>query len=262
MIGRAFPKAAKLLLAVVLAQAFVVMAQEEQYPEGTEGGHKLAAELRNMRPENAQWKGDLKIQAHGPNGRTTTIIPASGQAITGDTEWRVIYTAGPTNGVAAEKLTVIHALDGTNRYEYARAPGPTAPLGEPRSLAGADADIPLAGSDFWLSDLGFEFYHWPDQRLLKPQMRRGRPCYVLDSGNPNARPGGYSKVVSFIDRETGGPIQAEAYGADGKLLKEFALGKFRKVNGKWELKRMEIDNDRTNSRTLLEFDLEDKPAAK
>ena len=94
-------------------------------------------------------------------------------------------------------------------------------------------------------------------------MRRGRPCYVLESRNPNPPPRGYARVVSWIDRESaakdgGGIILAEAYGADNRKLKEFSLGPFTKVRGQWELKWMEIVNVRANSRTRLEFDLESK----
>ena len=115
---------------------------------------------------------------------------------------------------------------------------------------------PFAGSDFWIADLGLEFFHWPEQKILKPyEMRRGRACHVLESTNPNPSPNGYSRVVSWIDNETLGIVQAEAYDAKGELLKEFYPKSFKKVNGQWELQEMEIRNDRTGSRTRLEFEL-------
>jgi hypothetical protein len=77
----------------------------------------------------------------------------------------------------------------------------------------------------------------------------------LESTNPNSPPNGYSRVVSWIDNETHGIVQAEAYDAKGKLLKEFYPKTFKKVNGQWELQEMEIRNDQTGSRTRLEFDL-------
>jgi hypothetical protein len=261
--ARVIPCFASVLGAVFLLFSLAARADDlGNFPEGPDGGMQLAAVLRNLRPDDAHWKGDLKIQTHSPDGRVTTVIPASGESSSGDTQWRVTYTTAPTNGAAAEQLTVVHAADAPSRYLYARAASPSGPFPDPKSLAGADAEIPFAGSDFWLADVGFEFYHWSGQRLLKPVMRRGRPCFVIESTDPNPPAGGYSKVVSYIDREAGVPIEAEAYGTDGKLLKEFALGRFKKVNGRWELKRMEIDNDRTGSRTLLEFDLDSPPAAK
>ena len=62
-------------------------------------------------------------------------------------------------------------------------------------------------------------------------------------------------MVSWIDNESGGIVQAEAYDLNNKLLKEFAPKSFKKVNGQWELQEMEIRNVQTGSRTRLEFDL-------
>jgi hypothetical protein len=233
---------------------------DDPYPAGPEGGNKLAAALRSMRPEeNSRWQGQLKITRN----RQTLVVPAGSEVLVDGANWKVIYTAQATDKTAAEKLIVVHSTNGPNQYFYARASSPSAVPGEPKSLGAAEIDFPFASSDFWLSDLGFEFYHWPDQRCLKGEMRRGRPCYVLESRNPNPAPQGYSRVVSWIDRESaakdgGGIILAEAYGPDNRKLKEFSLGPFTKVNGHWELKWMEIVNVRANSRTRLEFDLDSK----
>jgi hypothetical protein len=122
-----------------------------------------------------------------------------------------------------------------------------------KNLAGDETMTPFAGSDFWIADLGLEFFHWPEQKILKHEMRRGRACKVLESTNPNPSTNGYSRVVSWIDNESGGIVQAEAYDFKNKLLKEFAPKSFKKVNGQWELQEMEIRNVQTGSRTRLEF---------
>ena len=44
---------------------------------------------------------------------------------------------------------------------------------------------PFAGSDFWLCDLGLEFFHWPQQKVLKKEFHRQCACTVLESTNPN-----------------------------------------------------------------------------
>ncbi|MDB6066543.1 MAG: outer rane lipoproteinsorting protein [Pedosphaera sp.] len=245
-----------LLPAVLLLTGASALAQQEENPTGPAAGRALAAELCAMAPaENTNWHGTLKIL-----GRDKKVppVPVLCQTTTGDTNWSVMYLASSTEASGSEKLTVLHFADGPNQYLYARAAAPGAPLEEPKRLSGAEADVPLAGSDFWLSDLGFEFYHWPEQRRLKGEMHRSRPCYVLESINPLPTSGGYSRVVTWVEKESGAPIQAEAYGADNKLMKEFWLGSFKKVNGRYELKDMKINNSKTKSRTQLVFDLESK----
>lgn len=245
-----------LMLSVFLLNRESALAQQDENPTGLEAGRALAAELRAMAPvDNTNWHGTLKILGREPK---FPFVPVLCQTAVGDTKWSVMYLASSTEAMGAEKLTVLHTADGPNQYIYARAASPGAPLGEPKQLSGAEADIPLAGSDFWLSDLGFEFYHWPEQRRLKGEMHRSRPCYVLESINPHPTPGGYSRVITWVEKESGAPIQAEAYGADNKLLKEFWLGSFKKVNGRYELKDMKMNNLRTRSRTQLVFDLESK----
>ena len=114
---------------------------------------------------------------------------------------------------------------------------------------------PFAGSDFWICDLGLEFFHWPEQKVLKHETRRTRACAVLESINPNPAAGGYSRVDTWIDNETLGVVHAEAYDANDKLLKIFDPKSFKKVNGQWELEDMEIRNVQTGSRTVIKFDL-------
>ena len=48
--------------------------------------------------------------------------------------------------------------------------------------------IPFANSDFWLGDLGLEFFHWPEQKILpKPtNLVRGRDYTLLESTNPES----------------------------------------------------------------------------
>ena len=254
-LSRSFVPLTFILLGLMLLAGWTAAAQEES-TEGPEAGRELAAQLRSMRPpEDAKWRGTLKIRHHG---QATFSVPIMCEttAPPGQSDWSVMYLASSTAAGGARKLTVIHSVSGPNQYILATAPVPDAPLDPPKTLAAAQADIPLAGSDFWLSDLGFEFYHWPEQRRLKGEMRRGKPCYVLESVNPHPLPEGYSRVVSWVERESGAPIQAEAYGADGKLLKEFALGSVKKVNDRWELKDLEISNRKTGSRTHLVCDLE------
>lgn len=86
-------------------------------------------------------------------------------------------------------------------------------------------------------------------------MKRGRAYTLLESTNPDPSINGYSRVLSWIDKETGGILQAEAYDIHGKPLKEFEPKSFKKVDGQWQLQEMEIRNVQTGSRTRLEFDL-------
>ena len=49
-------------------------------------------------------------------------------------------------------------------------------VGADRELSGDGTMIPFVGSDFWLGDLGLEFFHWPEQKVLKKEFHRNCAC--------------------------------------------------------------------------------------
>ncbi len=216
-------------------------------------GRALVSELLAQHPtETSEWRGVLRIRGRD---RQTTTIPITGRIIAEKNGWKVVYATSATNKIGAEMLTVVRSTNAANQYLYSKAAADSG-LGDPRQLTGTEANLALAGSDFWLSDLGLEFFHWPQQRLLKKELRRGQSCNVLESVNPQPATNAYARVVSWIDVDTGGVIHAEAYDKARKRIKVFEPKEFKKVNGRWELQEMEIRNEQTGSRTRLEFDLE------
>jgi len=211
-------------------------------------GRKLAQQLCEARPtENFTNTGVLKIK--DGKGRRPEI-PVKCVVVVTPTNWQNTYEAFFTNTTETLKIfhpvSQAHQLEGdyTFRHEY-----PTA--GRP------DADTTFAGSDFRVADLALEFFDWPYQKILpgSTSLKRGRAYTLLESTNPDPSTNGYSRVLTWIDKESGGILEAEAYDVDGRLLKEFAPKTFKKVNGQWELQEMEIRNVQTGSRTRLEFDL-------
>jgi len=123
------------------------------------------------------------------------------------------------------------------------------------SVRSIESTIPFAGSDFLLADLGLEFFHWPGQKVLKREVHSSRGCTVLESTNPNPSTNGYSRVMSWIDTETLGIVEAYAYDAKGKQLKDFYPKDFKKVDGQWQVQTFVMENVQTGSRSRLEFDL-------
>ena len=205
-------------------------------------GCHLARELYQARPEtNSTQIGILRIR----NGKgEKSEFPFESKIEVGPTNWNSFYTITFTN--QADKiygLFIKHVNNQQNSYGFRGGNGTMM--------------SPFFDSDFWIADLGLEFFHWPEQKILKREMRRGRSCKVLESTNPGPSTNAYSRVVSWIDNESGGIVHAEAYDAGGKLLKEFDPKSFKKVNGQWELQEMEIRNVQTGSRTRLEFDLKE-----
>src|SRR5690606_36821523 len=182
-------------------------------------GARVAAELRSLRPAtNTQWTGVLKRR---PAGRTTIESPVACHIFIEANRWLSVYNSSATTNGPAEKLVVIRNHDGGVEYHYWQATTDTDLPDRTRLLAGAAAALPFAGSDFLLSDLGIDVLHWLTQLLPPGVMRRGQPCFVLDSINPNPAEGAYARIRSWIAKEFMGLMQAEAYDSNGKRIKEF-----------------------------------------
>jgi len=214
----------------------------------------LVADLLGQQPaQNSTNTGVVKIR-DGENNRQE--IPVKFEVFATATNWISVYESVTSSNKAGQKLVVTHSGSRPHQYQFIPKGQLEGALEKPVTLTGEQAMIPFAGSDFWLADLGLEFLHWPRQRLLKKELRRGQSCDVLESINPQPVAGGYARVVAWIDIEAPhGIIHADAYDSHNELLKQFDPKKLEKVHGQYQLEAMEIRNHKTGSRTVIELNV-------
>jgi hypothetical protein len=243
------PSGILFLLSAVLAIAAagpptqpVVLPPEQAASEGK----ALVAEILSQKPAGNTTSTGVMTIRDAKNKRTQ--IPIRFQTILTPTNWLSIYEATTTN--VTLKLSITHNDTASNSYAMSAQTGNSIAF-KPDNVEG----FTFVGSDFSWADLGLEFLHWPEQHLIKKEMKRSRSCKVLESINPKPVAGAYSRVVSWIDNESDGIVMAQAYNTQGKLLKEFIPKKVKKVEGQWQLEEMEIDNVQTDSSTRVDFDL-------
>jgi hypothetical protein len=251
-----FSLKAPTVLAVILFLGFAAAAQTTNGVSSAEiQGQQLAAELLSETPvTNFTQTGILKIH----NSAGTTNIPISFATSVQADIWRVVYETRVPGAI--EGLMIAHKGTEPNQYFSRLRPrtfgtGGITGINSWESLSQSQIMAPFANSDFWIADLGLEFFHWPEQKVTGHEIRRTRDCTVLESDNPNPSAGGYSRVVTWIDKDTLGIIYAEAYDVNNKKLKIFDPKKVKKVNGQWQLENIEIQNVQTHSRTWIRFNL-------
>lgn len=227
-------------------------------------GQALAQKIIAQRPAiDSEETGVLKIR--NSNG-VATNISISCKVTLNNGNWEAEYVAGfqpsLTNSPIIPTFTyleIAHINDQSNIYSYR---GGSINDAQDRSgvvwiplLNKDQINRPFAGSDFWISDLGLEFLHWPAQKVLKKEVHSNRNCTVLESTNPDPSPGGYSRVLSWIDNESLGIAEAYAYDVQGRQLKDFYPKDFKKVNGQWQVQTLVMENVQTGSRSRIVFDL-------
>ncbi len=216
-------------------------------------GRALAESTRTQRPaESNTTTGTLRIRQ--PDGRRVSV-PVEVQVVVGTNDvWSTTYKASFPDG-RRESLAVVNPTVGPPHFIHHRTTG-GGNITEARPKRPDELNGSFAGTDFWFIDLGLAFLHWPEQRWLGKEIRRTRSCNILESRNPFPSLGGYLRVLTWLDEETGGIIRAEAYDAKNERLKEFSPGSFARVGSRYELRDMEIRNEQTDSRTTLQFDIE------
>ncbi|HEX7651979.1 MAG TPA: outer membrane lipoprotein-sorting protein, partial [Verrucomicrobiae bacterium] len=158
------------------------------------------------------------------------------------------YVVNATNLTATDsirELTIIHAPEQAPQYLVPDGQGGWTNLPPDR------LETPFAGSDFLVSDLGLEFLHWPVQKILKREVHRSCGCTVLESTNPHPGPQGYARVVAWIDTDSLGIVEAYAYDAAGRKLKDF----YPKLIGQRQEQTLVMENLQTDTRTRLELKL-------
>lgn len=241
----------RFLVAALLTQC--VVSDAADLPPGVDpvqAGQELARELRSTRPStNAEFTGTLIVTKPA----FTNKVPIECRIETHGPTWTVTYTTKASGNQPAQRISIKHAPDQQNIYLYAEG----SDLSKTRQLKPEQLTLPLAGSDFYLMDLGLEFFNWPKQRLTKTEMRRSRSTRVLESTNPSAAPGSYSRVLSWIDVETDGLLRAEAYDVKNDRQKVFEVGSFKKVRGEWQLQNLRIENPKAKTRTDLRFNFDE-----
>jgi hypothetical protein len=251
-----FPALPALLLSFL---ALSTSGPAAEPPDAQQRGRALAEEILAGRPADAlagprtgesfSQTGALQIR---PKSGERLSLPFTVRVATTPTNWWTCYEV--TNAPAGDtRLEIIQNPKSTNQYRLTQAPAGGLASAKARVISGDETMTPFAGSDFWIADLGLEFLHWPDQRVIGEEKRRSRDCQVLESRPPALKSGSYGRVLTYVDIESGGIILVEAYGANSRLLKAFAPKAPKKVNDQWELQKMSIRNEQTGSQTMLDF---------
>ncbi len=237
------------LSVLVLVTAVTANSADSNDNAKTEDGAQIAAELRNLVPSTeTTLQGVIKRRDANRNEKILKIIS---KIIPQKNGWLTIYEALKGDGSLYAELIIIHTSDQKNRYFLTTA----AENGAQKKDENPNLMTPFADSDYLIGDLGLEFFHWKNQQLIKTEMRKSRVCRVLESKpSESDRQLGYSRVVSWVDKETGGILIAEAYDSSGKKVKQFEVNSFKKdENGNWQIEEIEIRNLISKTRTLLVF---------
>ena len=236
-----------LAISILAALPLQAWAQTADTP-----GQRLANEMRQTQLLNYdQISGALNTK--GRRGQRSSLNLTLRTALNEDERQSVFQAVDPISGQITQ-LTILRSPNQKPQYFVSEAAKDLTTRGT--ELTNNQVMAPFVGSNFWIADLGLEFFYWPRQEILRDariKMRKGISCYVLESRQDDQETSGYTRVRSWISRDHGGLIYAEAYGADGKKIKTFEVSDVEKIDGEWKLKELRIRNEQARSTTNLVF---------
>jgi hypothetical protein len=109
-----------------------------------------------------------------------------------------------------------------------------------RKFAASRLDDKIGGTAVTYGDLALKFLYWPRTEILGGEIIRTRACWKLRL-QPSSRDAQYSNVLLWIDREGGALMRIEGYDWQGRIIKRFEVVSAQKIEGRWFLKQMRIE---------------------
>src|SRR5216684_5907917 len=115
----------------------------------------------------------------------------------------------------------------------------------------------IRGTGISYEDLALKFLYWSNARVLGDETVRTRSCWKLQLVAPS-RDSEYWNVVIWVDKASGALMRMEAYDWDGKLVKNFEVISAQKIDNRWFLKQMRVEElrpgtNKVQARTYLEI---------
>ena len=109
-----------------------------------------------------------------------------------------------------------------------------------RKFATSRLDDKIGGTAVTYGDLALKFLYWPHAEVLGEEIIRTRDCWKLRL-QPPSHDAPYSNVLLWVDKESGAMMRIEAYDWLGRITKRFEVVSAQKIEGRWFLKQMRIE---------------------
>jgi hypothetical protein len=121
----------------------------------------------------------------------------------------------------------------------------------------AQFDHKVRGTSLTYEDLALRFLYWQTGSVTGENMVRTVACWKLEMKAPS-RQSQYSNVWLWVGKENGALMKMEAYDWNAKLAKNFEVVSGQKIDGRWFLKEMRIEErdpgtGKVKTRTYLDI---------
>jgi hypothetical protein len=156
---------------------------------------------------------------------------------------KAIYRITDGSGARYGKLEVRRTAGGAASYIYFNGEDT-----EPGSLP--ELSTRILASDVSWADLTLSFLWWRGGRRMGDEEVIGRKCHIVEVDAPDSDRGSYSRVRLWIDVKHRMLLRAQAFHGE-KPARTLWVRSLRKINDRWMIKDMEIQEPGSSTRTKL-----------
>ena len=126
-----------------------------------------------------------------------------------------------------------------------------------KKFSSSRLDERIGGTAVTYGDLALKFLYWPEAQVIGAETLRTRNCWKLRLAAPS-KDAPYATVLLWVDKESGALMRMEGYDWKGQLKKRFEVVSAQKIEGRWFLKQMRIEEmepgaSKVRSRSYLEI---------
>ncbi|HFQ92164.1 MAG TPA: outer membrane lipoprotein-sorting protein [Chromatiales bacterium] len=230
-----------LLLAASLTLPLTIQAET---PE--EKGLAIAIEADRRDTGWQDQTARLKMVLRNRHGQESTrLIRTRSLEVEGDGDKSLSIFDSPRDVKGTAFLSYTHALEPDEQWLYLPA------LKRVKRISSNNKSGPFMGSEFAYEDLTSQEVEKYTYKFLRDDQLDGRPVFVIER-KPAYKYSGYTRLITWLDKEMYQPLKVEFYDRKGALLKTLTASDYQQYLGRyWRPGTMRMVNHQTQKSTDL-----------
>ncbi len=189
---------------------------------------------------------DLKMILRNRHGQESTRdIRSRTLEVDGDGDKSMSIFDTPRDVKGTAFLSFTHATKPDDQWLYLPA------LKRVKRISSNNKSGPFMGSEFAYEDLTSQEVEKYTYKYMRDENFDGRATFVIER-YPTYKHSGYTRMLTWLDKETYMPLKVEFYDRKKSLLKTLISSDYKQYEGKfWRPEKMSIVNHQTNKSTDL-----------
>jgi hypothetical protein len=162
----------------------------------------------------------------------------------GDGDKSIIEFLWPADVKGTRMLTYTHKERNDDQWLFLPA------LNRIKRISSNNQSGSFMGSEFAYEDISSEEIEKYTYKYLKEDTINERPVWVIER-IPTNKKSGYSKQISYTDKQYKNPLKIEYFDRKGELLKTSTFSGYKQYGKFWRQNKIEIVNHQTKKSSIL-----------